>query len=444
MKIIQSFWTGKINHISENSFGWASSKYNLISWILSINQLRKYYEHVELYTDKLGAEILIDTLKLPYSKVHIVLNELDNYHSDLWAISKIKTYSLQKEPFLHVDGDVFIWKAFPEDLMKADLITQNLEQTTDYYRNMWSGIEPNLSYIPKELDSFNSTKNGFACNMGIVGGVDLEFYTSYTEQAFRFVDKNRTDWDKISKNNFNVFFEQLLYYELAKKHTKKINYLFEDIPDDNKYIGFGDFHKVPKEKTYLHLLGNYKRDKPTYKAMEDYVLKFYPEYYKRLLGIFNEHTFFSDFNYNFSTLKNQQLIADFTSTVQTKEKTDKHYFLSRDLASIGVSSNIQELIVKGEDFLLYKLPCNELLTSGEFKEILIKDRLGDNIGLPIDEIDQIVLLELLQPIGYTLLIEKLKTHLEDDVTDSDIDDFISMVNNRIVFFASRKVLSIIK
>jgi hypothetical protein len=231
---------------------------------------------------------------------------------------------------------------------------------------------------------------------------------------------------------------------LAKKHTKKINYLFEDIPDDNKYIGFGDFDKVPNEKTYLHLLGNYKKDKSTYKAMEDYVLKFYPEYYKRLLDIFNEHTFFSNFSYNFSTLENQQLITDFTSTVHTKEKIDKHYFLSRDLTSIGLSFSIQELIVKGEDFLLYKLPCNELFTSGEFKEIIIKDRLGDDVGLPIDEIDQIVLLELLHPIRYTLLLEKLKTHLEDDVTDSDIDDFISMINDRITFFASRKVLSIIK
>ena len=444
MKIIQSFWTGKINHIRDNSFGWASSKYNLISWILSVNQLRKYYEHVELYTDKLGAEILIDTLKLPYSKVHIVLNELDSYHKDLWAISKIKTYSLQKEPFLHVDGDVFIWDAFPEDLMKANLITQNLEKTTDYYRNMWRGIEPNLSYIPEEFNTFNSTKNGFACNMGIVGGVDLEFYNDYVLEAFKFVDKNFNAWDKVNKHNFNVFFEQLLYYELAKKQNKKIDYLFEDIPDDNKYIGFGDFDKVPNERTYLHLLGNYKKDKPTYKAMEDYVLRFYPEYYKIVLDIFDEDTFFSNFSYNFSILENQQLIADFTSTGHTKENIDKHYFLSRDLASIGVSTCIKEYIVKDEDFLLYKLPCNELFISGEFKEILIKDRVGDDVGLPIDEIDQIVLLELQQPIKYTLLIKKLKTHLEDDVTDADIDDFISMINDRIVFFASRKVLSIIK
>ena len=308
---------------------------------------------------------------------------------------------------------------------------------------MWNGIEPNLSYIPEELTSFSNTKNGFACNMGIVGGVDLDFYKNYTQEAFKFVDNNRNAWDTINKNNFNVFFEQLLYYELVKKQNKKVNYLFEDIPDDNKYIGFGDFDKVPNERTYLHLLGNYKIDKATYKAMEDYVLKFYPEYYKRVLNIFDEHSFFSDFNYNFSTLENQQLIADFTSTVQSKEKIDKHYFLSRDLAAIGLSSRIHEFIAQGEDFILYKLPCNQLFTSGDFKEIIIRDRLGDDLALPIDEIDQVLLVELIHPVTYKQLIEKLKTHLDDDVTDSDIDGFISMINGRIIFFASRKVLSIV-
>lgn len=38
MKIIQSFWTGKHNDV-EYSFGWLSSTYNYLSWILSCNQL---------------------------------------------------------------------------------------------------------------------------------------------------------------------------------------------------------------------------------------------------------------------------------------------------------------------------------------------------------------------------------------------------------------------
>ncbi|GGG12588.1 hypothetical protein GCM10011344_11600 [Dokdonia pacifica] len=443
MKIIQSFWTGNIKEITQNNYGWVSSKYNLIGWILSANQLRKYYDRVELYTDALGAEILIDTLQLPYSKVHIVLNELDSYDRDLWAVAKIKTYSLQKEPFLHVDGDVFIWDTFPDDLMKAHLITQNLERTTDYYQSMWSSIEPHLSYIPEEFHDFTNTKNGFACNMGIVGGVDLAFYKYYAEQAFKFVDVNRTAWTKISNNNFNVFFEQLLYYELAKKHTKKVSYLFEDIPDDNKYVGFGDFDKVPNEKTYLHLLGNYKRDIPTYKAMEDYVMRYYPEYYKRLLTIFDDPYFVGDFSYDFSMQNNKQLIAEFASTHHTKETIHTHYFLSRDIHSIGLSARIRTLMDTGKNFQLYKLPCNKLFISGEFKEIIVKDRLGDDFALPLDQIDELLLSEITQPMDYSQLLETFKTYLDDDVTDADIADFIHMVNERILLFAARKVLTVL-
>ena len=85
MKIIQSFWTGK--HSVVYSFGWLSNKYHYLSWILSCNQLRKYYDEVELFTDSLGYSILIEKLKLPYTKVHIVLDELNIYDDNLWALA---------------------------------------------------------------------------------------------------------------------------------------------------------------------------------------------------------------------------------------------------------------------------------------------------------------------------------------------------------------------
>jgi len=108
MKIIQSFWSGNRTDF-KNDFGWYSNKYHWISWILSSNQLSKHHSNLELYTDTFGYEILIKKLDLPYTKVYVVLDELNSYNPNLWAISKIKTYELQTEPFLHVDGDVFVW-----------------------------------------------------------------------------------------------------------------------------------------------------------------------------------------------------------------------------------------------------------------------------------------------------------------------------------------------
>ena len=80
MKIIQSFWAGKLQ-FTEESFGWQHSRFHALSWALSCLQLSKYYA-VELYTDTIGYEFLIKKLNLPYAKVHIVLDELNNFSTD--------------------------------------------------------------------------------------------------------------------------------------------------------------------------------------------------------------------------------------------------------------------------------------------------------------------------------------------------------------------------
>ena len=64
MRVIQTFWSGNKN-VAEDSFGWLSPKYHLEGWALSMLRLKKFYEQVELYTDKEGHKILVDKLQLP-------------------------------------------------------------------------------------------------------------------------------------------------------------------------------------------------------------------------------------------------------------------------------------------------------------------------------------------------------------------------------------------
>ena len=90
MKIIQSFWSGN-NDCLKDGYGWLSPIYHYASWILSCNQLRKYYDDVILVTDRAGYDVLIDNLHLPYTNVIVCLDELSKYSSNLWALAKIKT-----------------------------------------------------------------------------------------------------------------------------------------------------------------------------------------------------------------------------------------------------------------------------------------------------------------------------------------------------------------
>jgi hypothetical protein len=233
-----------------------------MSWALSCLQLKNFYKEVVLYTDQAGYDLLIEKLKLPYDKVYIELDTLNTYHKDLWGLSKIHTYSKQKEPFLHVDGDVFIWKAFEKNLINKPLIAQNLEfGSKEYYHKMFAELENNFAFFPEEFLEVKKKENQImAYNAGIFGGFDLDFFQKYTSKAFEFVDKNLSSLDKISPLHFNVFFEQSLFYCLSKTENKHVSVLFEELIQDNKYSGLGDFEDVPHSKTYLHLIGPYKKD----------------------------------------------------------------------------------------------------------------------------------------------------------------------------------------
>lgn len=40
----------------------------------------------------------------------------------LWAMAKIESYGLQTEPFLHIDGDVFIFDYLPQELLTCGIL----------------------------------------------------------------------------------------------------------------------------------------------------------------------------------------------------------------------------------------------------------------------------------------------------------------------------------
>src|SRR5882672_5621390 len=133
MKIIQTFWTAPIRKnktddpFGRNAGGWNSEKYLSMSWALSCLKFRQFYPQVELFTDNEGEDWLINKLRLPFTHVDKSLNTFNDYPSDLWALAKLKTYALQNTPFLHADGDVYIWKAFNPDFIRNELFTQNIE-----------------------------------------------------------------------------------------------------------------------------------------------------------------------------------------------------------------------------------------------------------------------------------------------------------------------------
>ena len=446
MKIIQSFWTGQ-QESTRSTFGWQSPEHHWLGWILSANQLSKYYD-VELYTDELGYKYLIDILQLPYSKVHVVLDELNHYQNNLWALPKIKAYQLQKEPFLHVDGDVFIWEPFPEELLKQRLITQNLEVTTQYYQSMWNLISPNLSYLPDEMLPYANGEEQYACNMGVIGGCNVEFFEKYTQKAFEFVDRNAESIPEDKMMNFNVFFEQVLFYLMAKQNDIQPSFLINEVSIDNGYKGFGDFNRVPYEKTYLHLLGHYKRDHKVCMMLKDYVLKYYPAYFQKLLTI--DKNYFPAYqnlpNHNFTQRENEQRIENFEKELNSL--SDAEFLLSRDLFFVDHAKEFNQLVDSGQEMILHKLKgwnVQDLFRQSESfeKHIEIAEMYRDSTRIPIDDIDEMIFYQLQEPRSYSELMQNMVAQLDEDA-QSIIPQFVLMIRDRVFYFITHKALRFTK
>lgn len=294
MKIIQSYWTkpllSKQNNLKEIFFHYAYITYSCL----------KYSDHynVELFTDNHGKTILHDILDLPYTKINVVLDDINNYPVEFWAIGKIYTYLLQDEPFLHVDYDSFIWKPFPDDLLTKDLITQDLEHELALNSEYYNSIENILINIPQSIQEYRKSHKKVNCiNAGIIGGNDITFIKKYAQEVFDFVNSNINNEKLLEVDNigyFNVIFEQYLFYCLAESKHKNISYLLPIQTDHNYNRGLNDYFDIPHNRHYLHALGGAKKDYRTRFQMIQRLWYEYPIYYNRLINYIKSNNPYQD------------------------------------------------------------------------------------------------------------------------------------------------------
>ena len=288
MRIVQTFWTAGQDPL-KHSFGWSHPQYNLMSWALSCLSLREHYDDVELYTDSAGYHILIEVLGLPYTKTHVVFDDFKclPHH---WALAKIKTYSMQTEPFIHVDGDIYVPKPLPKDVEDAPLVAQNREIGTSYYKWMMDCI---LSYkdiiIPDYIKVGLSTDSVASYNMGMFGGKDIEFIHDYCAEVFLFMDSNSMNDSSIKHSavDCNVFFEQVMFAVLADISQRQVFNILGRPMIDEGYMA-KDFCALRyyEEKPFFHILGGHKRNQGVSNMIEGTLIRKYPKFYHYIAKLF--------------------------------------------------------------------------------------------------------------------------------------------------------------
>ncbi len=269
MNIVQSFWSlpSLSNQIKDEEYnrfcgGWLNEKYHAIGWAYSLLLLKKYHpgDKKILYTDNTGFDWLVNKIGLEYNEVHNELDVMNKYSSILWAIAKIYTYSRQEEPFLHVDGDIFIWKPIDKNLLSQKLIVQNFELGHQLYKQLVEEGEKIFSNIPDFIQGIDSSKDIVSINAGILGGNDIPFIKQYCKVVFDFIDANH---DIITRSrslgSFNMYFEQLFFAQLAIANNKSANSIGSLLKDnEGQLYNLTRFGIVPQSRNYIHMIGQSK------------------------------------------------------------------------------------------------------------------------------------------------------------------------------------------
>jgi hypothetical protein len=292
MKIIQTFWTGNFEGTDYLNFtsGWSSPEYHWISWALSCLSLRRCYDQVELFTDMAGKNVLIDIMGLPYTKVHIVFDESFKVRPELFSLAKIKTYGLQNEPFIHVDGDIYIWKPFPERLISGGLIASNLEKNLFFNREILEAVHKHFGLIPYHLVDVHNKPDIYACNAGILGGNNLKIIRKYCNLANSFIQDNLNDLDKVNVGNLNWMIEQISLYYLALQEDVPVSYLIEKPVTNPLYEDFWRFSDVPFVDL-VHPVGGCKREAYVLRHLSRRLRLEFPTFYYRIINEFLKRNF---------------------------------------------------------------------------------------------------------------------------------------------------------
>jgi hypothetical protein len=257
-----------------------------MSWALSCLQATRFYDKVELVTDQIGKEILIDQLHLPYSKVCLELDSIQHYRADFWCLGKLHAYSIQNDPFLHIDSDVYIWKRFPKAIENARIAVQNIEKGYEFYQALFEKISSLLSYVPGLILEYKKTNDRFdAYNMGVVGGTELNIFKQFKEMAFEFINRNITQFDQMPVGLFNTFLEQVLFLCLTCKEKIDVQLLIK-IKNRKKIIretqSFPNFANAARHKKFIHLYGYCKQNEKYCLELEKKLKNDYHPYYKRI------------------------------------------------------------------------------------------------------------------------------------------------------------------
>lgn len=290
MRAVWSFWSRPFDDYYKGT--WPSEYHHLLAWVISVNVARAHYPNTLLVTDIVGKRLLVDELGLPFATVSTELERLRDVDTRWWAIGKLVAYSLQTEPFIHIDTDVFLWKRLPVWLEETQVIAQHPEHFTDGDRcyplgEVENSMRETGGIIPQEWEWAHARgRNQRAENCGICGGVDVNFLRHYATLAISTVlrPENELGWLRLQRTWwYNMIVEQYLLAACVEFHRHQPDSPFRDVRSgymfDSWEQAFDPAHAT--RAGYTHLQSGAKRHPAVVQRIEARVRRDFPGYLGR-------------------------------------------------------------------------------------------------------------------------------------------------------------------
>lgn len=284
MRAVWSFWTKPF--AAHHAQAWLTGTHHLLAWVLSVGAAARHYPSTALVTDDEGARLLVDGLGLEFTSVSTGLNALDADDPAWWVLGKLWTYRAQREPFVHIDSDVFLWKPLPPRLSAAPVLAQNPERfpsTGDsWYRPAPcdAALRAAGGWLPEEWTWYTSRRISRAVCCGILGGNDTAFLSDYADRAMRMVrdPRNRRAWRALGGVvGDNILVEQYFLAACLEYRGVEIACLFPSAD-----AAFDE--AAASQAGYTHLIGAAKTNPALLARLERRVRREYPALFERCLA----------------------------------------------------------------------------------------------------------------------------------------------------------------
>lgn len=183
MTVAYSFVPNQDMYFGKGFAGFLTKRDHDMSLALSVMLARKHVGPVVIYTDAWG-EDLLKPLNLPITKFHTDYKRAPDENT-FWARRKLVALASHQDlPFIHIDGDSFIWAPLPDRLIntKAPAVFQYREEYSHHkwYLRAVKAVRHNVKGLPKWFNVAEDTRP-YCC--GFIYVPDRTFLVRWIELA---------------------------------------------------------------------------------------------------------------------------------------------------------------------------------------------------------------------------------------------------------------------